>query len=110
MYINKNSERKIMKGKINPNSNALIGDKIYFFETKEEKKLAEERDEIIDKMIAIQDKDKFAWKNSGEWADLQYDLMDIDAKLKKTCSYLSSEISEKFEQGFPIFEDDIIQQ
>ena len=62
--------------------------------------------EIIDKMIAIQDKDKFAWKNSGEWADLQYDLMDIDAKLKKTCSYLSSEISEKFEQGFPIFEDD----
>jgi hypothetical protein len=99
-----------MKGKLNPNSNALIGDKIYFFETKEEKKLAEERDEIIDKMIAIQDKDKFAWKNSGEWADLQFDLMDIDEKLKKTCSYLSPEISDKFENGGAITEDDIIKQ
>ena len=89
-------------------SNFFIGDKIYFAETQEAEDLAKKRDKVIDKMMAIQDKDKFAWKNSGEWADLRYDLMDIDEKLKKTCPYLSPEDSKRFEDGSTISDDQIV--
>jgi len=90
--------------------NALINNKIYFFTTKEELELATERDNIIDKMIAIQNKNRGAWLNSGKWSDLQYDLMDIENKLKKTCSYLNREDSKVFENGGAITEAQIIKQ
>jgi len=108
--------------RISKNSNALIGDKIYFFETKEEEKLAIERDNIIDRMIAIQDNytNSFpnynqerllnAVKKDRDWLHLRLVLSNKENKLKKTCSYLSPEDSIKWEQGRPISDDQIIKQ
>tara|TARA_R110001583_G_scaffold23158_1_gene86009 strand:+ start:141 stop:497 length:357 start_codon:yes stop_codon:yes gene_type:complete len=110
-----------MIGEIEKHSDALIGNKIYFFETKEEKKLSSERDIIIDKLIEIQNKKSFDINNievvgkkdyffraTGEWLSLSVDLEKIETKLKKTCSYLSPEDSIKWEQGRPISDDQII--
>ena len=80
-----------MKVKISENSNALIDDKIYFFATKEEKKIANERDIVIDKLIAIQDKLGHACMRDMEWTNLRFKLMDMERELKKTCGYLSPE-------------------
>jgi len=108
--------------RISKNSNALIDDKIYFFETKEEEKLAIERDNIIDRMIAIQDiyNDTGQYRNQerllravmqdSDWQFLSLVLLNKENKLKKTCSYLSPEDSIKWEQGRPISDNQIIKQ
>jgi len=99
-----------MEVKISENSNALIDDKIYFFATKEEKKIANERDIVIDKLIAIQDKLGHACMRDMKWTNLRFKLMDMERELKKTCGYLSPEKSIEFEQGGSITENDIIKQ
>ena len=90
--------------------NALIGDKIYFFTTKEELELAVKRDNIIDKMIAIQDKLGHACMRDIDWTNLRFKLMNIESKLKKTCAYLNREDSKVFENGGAITENQIIKQ
>ena len=99
-----------MKVKISENSNALIDDKIYFFATKEEKKIANERDIVIDKLIAIQDKLGHACMRDIDWTNLRFKLMNIESKLKKTCAYLNREDSKVFENGGAITENQIIKQ